>query len=196
MADHEGTLNVIQFNSADLTDYLTTSPVAESRLPTGMDHHMSDPEDHRVTVISADFLADRPEPVEITDLHGHEDDLTPDQEIAELRARIRDLEHQKRQTAAAEHAAGLNVNGRHIPRNTIAAQYVITDDPNLPGAWTDVPEVKPRCRVRVKAGAGPALVVVTTDGEMHLEAGARVDVDGYEGDEYAKVREEGEQRWK
>lgn len=72
------------------------------------------------------------------------------------------------------------------------AQYRLDD--NVDYSWTDMREVRPRTRMKLASGeSGPILVVIDDRGVATVPEG--VDVDTYEGEEYADVRAEGEAYW-
>jgi hypothetical protein len=81
-------------------------------------------------------------------------------------------------------------DGVYLHPDQVAAAYVATE-----GVWTDVPEARPRARIRTSDGEGNAVVTVDVDGGMHWHPGKDVVVDRYDGDEYAAIRAEGEERW-
>lgn len=81
-------------------------------------------------------------------------------------------------------------DGVHLHPDQIAAAYMI--GPHLGGAWTDMPEARPRSRARSEVAV---TVVIDTDGTLHHPDEDGLEVDRYEGDGYADVRREGEERW-
>jgi len=92
-------------------------------------------------------------------------------------------------------------DGTWIHPGDIAATYVIDWAPASPevitpeGVWTDLPEARPRCRVRVHQGDPAVTIPITRDGAMHHDPAAALEIDAYEGRQYADVRAEGEARW-
>ena len=90
-------------------------------------------------------------------------------------------------------------DGVHLDPADVTATYVVQFSELSPGSdvgvWSDVPEARPRCRVRVAKGDPAVSVPVTKDGVMHHDPGAKLEVDLYEGDGYEQVRAEGEARW-
>lgn len=75
----------------------------------------------------------------------------------------------------------MRINAR-VPQPTI---YTIVS-----GAWTDMPEAKPRARARVKDGYGNARVTVSLDGELEYDDNAGIEIDRYEDPKYEDVRNE------
>lgn len=63
-----------------------------------------------------------------------------------------------------------------------AANYVAVED-----MWTDMPEAKPRQRVR--SNSGRVSVIVTKDGKVHADGD--VELDDYSAPKYADIRKEG-----
>ncbi len=85
-------------------------------------------------------------------------------------------------------------DGIQLHPDQIAATYTIAPWPDDNGPWTDIPEARPRCRVRV-TGTDPVVIVVDTDGSLHHPKNPKLKIDQYPGAGYAQVRAEGEARW-
>lgn len=85
-------------------------------------------------------------------------------------------------------------DGVHLHPDQIAATYRVAWFDG--DAWTDIPEARPRCRVRVDEGAAPVTIVVDTDGHLHHAKDAGLVTDRYPGEDYADVRAEGRERWR
>ena len=85
-------------------------------------------------------------------------------------------------------------DGIQLHPDHIAATYTIAPWPDNTGPWTDIPEARPRCRLRV-TGTDPVVIVVDTDGHLHHPKTDKIAVDRYAGDDYADVRAEGRARW-
>jgi hypothetical protein len=85
-------------------------------------------------------------------------------------------------------------NGTHIDPDDIAATYTI-EATEPAGAWTDLPEARPRCRMRVTDDDTRVVVIVTRDGSLHYDPKAKLKVDTYPGEKYAEVRAESDARW-
>jgi hypothetical protein len=86
-------------------------------------------------------------------------------------------------------------DGIQIHPDHVAATYTIAPWPGDNGPWTDIPEARPRCRVRIDDGADPVTVVVDTGGHLHHPKDAGLVTDRYPGEGYADVRAEGRARW-
>lgn len=85
-------------------------------------------------------------------------------------------------------------DGTQIDPDDITATYTITmQDPAE--SWTDIPEARPRCRMKVTDDDAQVIVVVTRDGTLHYDRKAKLKIDEYQGEKYADVRAESEQRW-
>ncbi len=73
----------------------------------------------------------------------------------------------------------------NIAEEQVAARYVAVSD-----HWTDMPEANPRARVKTDKGEAP--VIVDTQGRIHVDADAGVEVDTYQDPVYEALRLEGE----
>jgi hypothetical protein len=84
------------------------------------------------------------------------------------------------------------------PEEVPFAQYRLDD--NIDRYWVDMPEVRPRTRMRLAEGEdGPVQVLIDRHGKAtFVPPGSeqKVEIDTYQGEGYEAVRAEGEAYWR
>lgn len=74
--------------------------------------------------------------------------------------------------------------------------YRLDIEPGANPFWTDMPEVRPRTRMRPGPTAKqPIVIVISDEGMATIPSGADVQVDVYGAAKYKDVRDEGVARW-